>query len=215
MSWLDIVNLLVNLLAIISGLFTIRMADKAIRIIFAFLILNFISELFAEYTAYYWRNNLVVYNIFGFVSLVSISYYYNEAVDVFYKYKIGYLTSIACLVFGLYNLLAMQAKSLNIYFIVLESVVILIMSLFAITRLLLTQPAQGLIRNPHLWISIVLAFSWTMTYCYLALFAYDESKKLGLQGFLLKSQLCCNSLTYISFTLIFLLLVRPKELYND
>lgn len=165
-------------------IFKFKAADKATRFICILIWNGFITEIIAWQFARAFHNNLSVYTISCFVELSLVSLYYNYSIDVFRRWRIGVYIGILGLLSGVLNTVILQPlDSFNSNFLFLEGLLILLMSLFALFRILIVDDynlqLQG---NLHFWIPCVFVLyqcgtllSWNAYQYFVAKTTYEAA----------------------------------------
>lgn len=163
----DILNILMNLYdyllygAVIISIIQFRKVDLASKFICISIVLAIISELLANYFAIKYRNNYPIYNIFGILDLICIIMYTRYITPSKKAGKFANGLIIFCLSIWIINTIFFQAlDTLQNNFIIMQSLVILCLGLYAIYKRL-TILDNNTLPMTHLFIPFVFILNQT------------------------------------------------------
>lgn len=211
-SILHVVYLTTVLFAALCSLRIFKRLDTASKIFSILLCCAFINECAAYYLAKTRHNNLALNNIYCFIEFGFLSLYFNQVIDVFAKRNIGIYIGIAGISVGIFNALFVQSISaINSYFLFLEGVCVLGMSLFAFSRLLTREDDLNLFRHPHFWFLCILIFFWCITFFMWGLYDYINMQfhKIAWKVDLLFPLV--GIITYLGFGFTFLFYLKMQK----
>ena len=117
---LEITDLLLILLAFVSGWRKVKMRDMAERIFCILLALTFIEEGIAYYCRVQFGQNIPVLRIYSLVEIFLISLYFNYSIPLFRKWKIGICIGSLVFIVGLVDcLLSTDLRQFSNFFMFL------------------------------------------------------------------------------------------------
>lgn len=153
------------LLSLGIGLYNFKKFDRPSKIIWFLLLTEILNESMAQYMAIKFRNNIAEYNIYSLVEFSIVCWYFNNVIDYFSKYKVGFYIWLIGLCFGIIDMTLLQPiDELNSYFLFFEGFCIIGMCLFAFFRLLLKNDDLKLFKYHHFWFISIFLFFWCITY---------------------------------------------------
>ena len=160
-----------------------------------------------------YHTNLALYAIYSLIEFGLLSLYFNMVIDVFAKKHIGVYIGIAGVILGILDLIFIQhLNSFNSYFLLLEGLLVIGMSLFSFFRLLLKNDSFYLYKYPHFWFISVLLFFWNITFLSWGLYEYI-TQKLQQSALNINTALAIvGSITYCSFGCIYLLYPKMRRI---
>lgn len=198
-------------LASIIGLVHYKIMDRAFQLLVIYMIVTFCSEGIAIYCAYVYKNNLPIYHVYALVQYLLLAAYYIHSLKALNRRKIKWLILILGVFFTLVNTSFIQhpLKQLNTNFIVFESFVIILLSLYSFYYLI-DEDNIDVKYNPNFWITSLLLIFWSFTFFYwlvgVALYNSMINKPIWLDAMIT----AINLLTYSGFGIIFLLYPKMK-----
>jgi len=147
------------------GLYNFRKFDKGSKIIWFLLLTETLNESLAQYMAAKYHNNIAVYNIYSLIEFSIVCWYFNNVIDYFSKYNIGFYIGLIGVIFGIIDMTLLQPIDvLNSFFLFFEGFCIIGMCLFAFFRLLLKHEELRIFRYHHFWFISIFLFFWCITY---------------------------------------------------
>jgi len=153
------------LVALGIGLYNFRKFDRASKIIWFLLLTETLNESLAQYMAAKYHNNIAVYNIYSLIEFSIVCWYFNNVIDYFSKYNIGFYIGLIGVIFGIIDMTLLQPIDvLNSFFLFFEGFCIIGMCLFAFFRLLLKHEELRIFRYHHFWFISIFLFFWCITY---------------------------------------------------
>lgn len=214
MAAVNFFNIAALLFAFCCGIYRYKILDDAAKIFAVFVCLSVVSENLAFFAAQKFRNNMPVYAIYSLIEFGMVSLYFNNAIDVFRRYNIGYYVGIAGIILGILNIAFLQGlNQLNSYFLVFEGICIIGMALFSFFRLLLKHDQLRLNRYHHFWFATILAFFWSVTFINWSLYDYFSLKFTDKMWIINASIIVVNIITYLAISSVFIL--YPKMQRNN
>ncbi len=205
--WIYIVTIICS--AGIAG-FRYRIAGSSIRFICILFLVVPLAELSGIYSVIKIGNNVGVYNIFSFAEFLLLCLYFNFSVDIFRKYRLGYMLAVAGGVFGIANALLYQpltsAEGSN--FIAIQIVAVFGMCFLALYRLLIYHRESNFKNNPHYAIILLLLVNWLVVFIHWGMGPAVE-KLFHTEAISLYTVIqLVNIAVSIGFSLVFLLLSK-------
>lgn len=201
----DILGSLVIVFAIIAGTLSYKQLFLPEKIVLTLIVLSLITERIATICIQQIRNSNVVYGAFSPIEVLLICIYYNYSIDVFKRNNISMYIGLSAFVFGFINYFWIQSPfQMNNFFLLLESIIIITLSLYSFYRMLLADESLILTNNPHFWFSSIFLFFWTATFFIWGLYDY-MTIKLSVGRELIHSILTVvNVVTYVGFGLVYI-----------
>jgi hypothetical protein len=153
--------------AALVGLFRYNSLDKATRLLVWYICFTFLTEAAGTImSVVYKRDNVFLYHIYSALQFSLISFYFNFSDERKTLNRSGWLIVIAGIVACILNSVFLQPLTeLNTNFIVLESFLIIGMSLFAFYRLLISDEL-AVFSMPRFWFSSIFLVFWSFTFFY-------------------------------------------------
>jgi len=209
---ISIIGGLIYLYAVVSGLLVYSKLDKASKVLHGLMFLTLIAELTATFCAYKIKNSMVVYGFFGPLQLAFICWYFNEIVDSFRSNNIGIYIAILFAIIGYVDYFILHSpQTFNGNFLIVESLVVNALCLYAFYRMLLINDELNLSKYVHFWFSAIWMFFWTCTFCVWGTYAY-LTKSAGIGFDLIQlALLISNVITYVGFGTVFLLYKKMQN----
>lgn len=206
--WLILLKIYLLLLAGVSiiGIKRYSTLDTPAKIIIVLLILTSISETLAYFFSTSYKNNLFIYHIYNPIQLFILSVFYNFTISFFKRYNIGYIIgTIGLLVSILISVLFQNPKTeFNTYFLVLESILVIGMTLSYFYDFLNTTHKNKQFTTPYFWITCLLLIYWSFTF-------FRWSVGVAIPSISMKNTMLINYMmyfinmvTYTGFGIVFL-----------
>ncbi|MBS1689380.1 MAG: hypothetical protein JSS96_11690 [Bacteroidetes bacterium] len=147
------------------GLYNFRKFDRGSKIIWFLLLTETLNESLAQYMAAKYHNNIAVYNVYSLIEFSIVCWYFNNVIDYFSKYNLGFYIGLTGVIFGVIDMTLIQPiDMLNSFFLFFEGFCIIGMCLFAFFRLLLKDEELRIFRYHHFWFISIFLFFWCITY---------------------------------------------------
>ena len=198
--------------AIITGIHNFRSLDKASRILLFLMLFTFINESIADYFIAKYNNSNVIYGLFNPIQLLFIAAYYNYSTSAFKENNIALYIGMVGAVFGFVNYIWIQTPfKMNNFFLLLESLIVIALSLYAFYRLLLEDESLVLTRLSHFWLTSIQLFFWTATFFIWGLYNY-MTVTLGIGAQLIHTVLLSvNIIYYVGIGTVFILYKKMQK----
>ena len=205
------IYLVILCFATIAGLIHYKKMDKPTRIMVWYVTITLISESIATYAAFVFKNNLPVFHVYNVVQFLLLSLYFNYSVD---KQRIakGWIIGLSGIILSVVNSVYFQhpTKELNTNFVIVESFLIIGMSLFSFYRLLASDVIY-IHLSPKFWFSAILLVFWSFTFFYW-LVGVIIYKSLPNMAFWLDTMIWfINIICYSAFAAVFLSYNKMKS----
>lgn len=193
------------LFACICSIKRFNILDRPSRILTALVCCAFVNESIAFYLAKKYHNNVPLYNIYCFIEFTFLCIYFDNLIDVFIKKKVGIYVCIAGVILGILNLSFVQhLNTINSYFLFLEGLLVIGMSLFAFFRLLLKHDSLHFYRYHHFWFLSALIFFWSITFLNWGLYDYINMNFKEASWMTNYTLTIASIITYTSIGIVFL-----------
>jgi len=194
------------------GLYNFRKFDKGSKIIWFLLLTETLNESLAQYMAAKYHNNIAVYNIYSLIEFSIVCWYFNNVIDYFSKYNIGFYIGLIGVIFGIIDMTLLQPIDvLNSFFLFFEGFWIIGMCLFAFFRLLLKHEELRIFRYHHFWFISIFLFFWCITYLSWGLYNILGTNFSQYIPFITILIWIVNIITYGGIGSIFLLYPKLQE----
>lgn len=206
--WQILLTIYLLLLAGVSiiGLVRYKIIDTPAKIILVNIALTTLSETIAHYLSLSVSNNLMVYHLFSPIQFLLLCIYYNSIVGFFKKYNTGIVIGIIGIILSVLNSSFLQnpVTSFNINFLVLESILIIGMTLCYFYDFLNTTHTTKRFATSDFWIACLLLVFWSFTF-----FTWVAGIALSLvisdyMFWIRYMMYVINIITYSGFGLVFL-----------
>ncbi len=210
-----IIGLVIYLFGICTGIYVYKFLDIKAKILLLLLVVTIIVEITATYCAYVYKNNFYVYGLFNPIQLFMICWYYNEAVYSIGKRKVGLAIGSFAFIVAIVNYFFIQSPSImNSNFLLLESLIVISLSLYAFYDMLVTDEDKNLLAEPHFWVSSLFMFFWTSTFLSWGVYDYLRLNVKGGTAFIHDLLLVVNVITYLGFGTVFLLYKKMQTAHG-
>lgn len=205
-GYVAVIGFLIVGFALFMSVMNYKISDRPSKLIVLLLMLTFVAENTATYFAYKFHNSNIVYGVFNPIQLVVIAFYYYESIKADKKKYSILVVGLVASIIGLLNYFFVQTpNTINNFFLLLESLVVIFFSLYSFYQMLLTDEDLQLTRYVHFWITSILLFFWTSTFLIWGLYDY-LTIQLGIGlPIIHNTLLLVNVITYIGFGTVFLL----------
>lgn len=185
--------------------------DLAAKIFCIFTGMAFTAESLAFFTARRYHNNMPVYAIYSLLEFGIISLYFNYSIEAFRRKNIGIYIGITGIMIGICNIIFLQPiNTLNSYFLFVEGIAIITMSLFSFFQLLLHEEGLKLYAYPHFWFPVALSFFWSITFLNWGLYDYFLAHIHEQVWIINLSILAVDIITYSTIGIVFFLYPKMK-----
>jgi hypothetical protein len=168
-------NILIGslVLAVIAGACSYRKLDIGLRLFWLLNCSSLLSETLAYFSALRFMHNVGIYAVSSIVGAFVSCLYFNFSVAILRKYHIGIIAGVISILIGVVlNFFIQSVRHFPSYFLHYQALLIIAMSMFALTRMLQTYDYFDVWREPHFWICTHLIFFWSTTYFFWTLFEY-------------------------------------------
>jgi hypothetical protein len=161
------IYLVILCFASFAGLVHYKKMDKPTRIMVWYVVITLISESIATYAAFVFKNNLPVYHFYNLIQFLLLSLYFNYSAEKQHFKLSGWIIGLTGIIFSIVNSVYFQhpTKELNTNFVIIESFLIIGMSLFSFYRLLVSDFIY-IHLSPKFWFSAILLVFWSFTFFY-------------------------------------------------
>lgn len=197
--------------AMVIGLIQFPKLDKASKILVFYLAATFLTEGTASILAIFYKtNNLFLYHIYSPLQFLLISLYYSYSAGRSSAQKWGWIIGSLGIVISILNSIYLQPlQELNTHFVVLESFLIIGMSLLAFYRLLISDDIS-IFKMPHFWFSSIFLVFWSFTFFYWLVGAFIFRAMPGNTMWLKMMIWFINIITYFAIATVFLSYKKMK-----
>lgn len=206
--WLILLKIYILLLAGVSVISITRykVVDTSAKFIVALLLLTSFSETVAYYISITTKNNLFIYHIYSPIQLLLLSIFYNYTITFFKPKNIGLLIGVTGVIASILFSILFQnpTSSLNTYFLVLESLLIIGMTLCYFYDFLNTTHTTKQFTTPNFWIACILLIYWSFTFFRWSVGVAIPSISLENTKWINYMMYFINMVTYTGFGLVFL-----------
>ncbi len=132
--------------------------DRGLRFITWFIWISMFCEVLGRIAARQFHNNMFVMSISTVLELCAVSLYYNYSIETLRKYRVGYITAGAGIIFAIVNHIWFQSFfRVNSNFQFIQCIIVSCLSFYAIYKVLQEDNIPP--HRRHLfWIPIILVF---------------------------------------------------------
>jgi hypothetical protein len=186
--------------------------DRGSKILAILVCCAFLNEGAAYFMARKYHNNIPLYTVYSLIEFGILCFYFNNIIDVFIKKNMGLYIGIVGILLGLINLKFVQSlNTINSYFLFLEGLSLVGMSLFAFFRLLLKHDSLNLFKYHHFWFICIIVFFWSITFLNWGLYDYFNLKWHHLIWKINIALSVAGSIAYGGFGLVFLFYPKMQK----
>ncbi len=206
--WSSLVTVYLALLAVVSML-TLNKGtknDATANFFRLYMLVTTVSEGVSFFLYLNGEYNVIVYHIYNPIQLLILSAYYNQIISFFKPKGIGYAIGVTGLLISIVNSLFIQqpTTSLNSYFIIIEALFVISMTLCYFYDFLNTKHITKHFTTPDFWISCLLLLFWSFTFFrWLASLSMPGVVSANIY-YILYMMWAINIITYTGFGLVFL-----------
>lgn len=207
--WLKllIVYCVLLFIASICGFINYRRMNIPSKILVWYVSATCLTEVVAIGAAYQYHNNLIIYHIYSYIQLFLISLYFTLESRKFRKNKVLMIVGVLGMLLGMLDALFIgkthENENINTHFLVMESFLIIGMSLLSFYELLASDEIN-IGSNPRFWFSGLFLVFWSFTFFYW-LIGLAVNNYLPEKGDWMRVMLfTINTLTYTGFAIVFL-----------
>ena len=189
-----------------------KKVDAGSKVLAVLICCALVNEGAAAYLAHTYHSNLALYSVYSLLEFALLCLYFNSVIDIFIRTKFGILIGIFGLTLGILNWIFIQPiNSFNYYFLLVEGLLVIGMSLFGFFRFLLKRDWLTLHSYHHFWFISILLFFWSITFLTWGLYDYINSQLKQSAFAINASLLMVSAITYSCFGFVFLLYPKMKK----
>ena len=179
------------------GLLKYNILDRPLKVMFWMLFFCLVSEIVSSFLYNKIHTKAPVYHFFSIVELTTLAYYFLFIVKSNPpKWILIFIPAISIFL-GLGNLILFQPlKIYNTNMLLMESVLISGMALYALFIIMKRDEILDLISYPHFRISIALLILWTATFFFWAFLSYLKKSNPDYYRIVALGQSSLNIATY-------------------
>jgi hypothetical protein len=199
--------------AVITSMYQYKRLDRASRILAILVCCALVNECVAYFAAKKFHNNMPVYSVYCFFEYALLCLYFNNVIDIFKKRHIGIYIGVAGIVLGILNSIFIQnIYSFNSYFLFLEGLSVIALSLLTFFRLLIRDDTPNLYKCYHFWFISILVFFWSVTFLTWGLYDYISSQLENESWKINFVLMAVGTITYGSLGCVFLLYNKMQSI---
>lgn len=205
--WIIFIKIYLILLVGVSilGFMQVKYFDSPTKVLLAYICITSISETAAFLLAINQKNNLWLYHIYGPMQLSLLCVFFNNTIASFKKHKIGFVILSVGIVYSIVNSIFVQQLSVfNTYFIVVESILIIGITLYYFYSFLNGAQVYKNHTTPHFWVACFFLLFWSFTFfrwlTALAMPQIIDNNIMAIQIMMWS----INMITYTGFGIVFL-----------
>lgn len=191
-------------LPVITGSIRLKALDTPFRYIYILVLVDFITELAAYFSAKIYHNNMVIYNVSNYVQIFLTALYFNYTITFFRKRNIGIYIGVFSVFVGLLNNIFFEAPTTyNSNFFLYQAIIVFLMSSFLYMQFMMSVTYLQPWRSPHFWFVIALLFFNTFNILTMALYPLILGTR-NISAYINDAISICADLTNIGFALVFI-----------
>lgn len=212
-SLILIVYLIILGVDVTIGLLKYNILDRPLRVMFWMLFFCLVSEIVSSFLYTRIHTKAPVYHFFSIVELTTLTYYFLFIIKAKPpKWLLVFIPAVSILL-GLSNLLFFQPlRVYNTNMLLIESVVISGMALYALFVIMKRDEILDLISYPHFRISIAVLILWTATFFFWAFLSYLKKSSPDYYRIVALGQSMLNIATYSFIGYAYYKYKRPLKL---
>jgi len=209
---LFITYLSVLTLGVLLGLYRYKGVDDKGKIILYLLIATVLTEGTALILTKNQVNQEPLYHLYSIIEIVLTSLYFFKTIKTRYYKVLIVITVIFWIVLGSLNAIFYQPLStLNTNILLLESVSIIPMSIYALYVIFLADDIQNVLKYPLFWVWACFLLYWSTTFFFWAYVRAFDQAHLPYENLITYSQGMVNIINYIGLGYTFLLYPKPNK----
>lgn len=198
------------LLSAAVGLIYYKKLDIASRLMSILLAATFIAEVAAYYRGIYYHNNMGIYQFFNPVQFLIVSLYFNYTIPYFKKNSLGIYIGVVGVLIAFLNCYYLQPiNTSNSYFLILESISIVFMSLFSFSKKFVSDNVD-LLKDQHFWFTFFLLTFWSITNIYWGMRHIIQSTNVMFDRLIGLILIILSIITYTAFGIILFLTSKKR-----
>jgi hypothetical protein len=171
--------------------------DRATKMLSILLVITMISELISRYCAVHYKNNNFIFHIFNVIELYLLTLYFTEALKI---KSIKVIAISAALIYPLLATLnciyAQPISTLNSNFIMFESFLVIIMSLYSLYKIFMNDSISVILKYPSFWFSTFLFLYFSCTFLFWPFIKLLYIQKSNYYDWAINLQLVLNIISY-------------------
>jgi hypothetical protein len=197
-------------LSTVIGMLYFKRLDTASRFISVLLALTLIAEVVAYYSAVHYHNSMTVYQLFNPVQFLIVSLYFNSTIPYFKKNNLGIYIGVVGVLIAFLNCYYLQPiNTSNSYFLILESISIVFMSLFSFSKKFVSDNVD-LLKDQHFWFTFFLLTFWSITNIYWGMRHIIQSTNARFDNIITLILIILSIITYTAFGIILFLTSKKR-----
>jgi hypothetical protein len=190
-------------ISMLISLIKFKVIDTAGKIISVLLISAFLTEILSLFS-----HKIQFYNFYTVIEIFLTSFYFLKIIKLHLANKYIVIIGFFCLLLGAY--ITYYDYYINTNILILESFLIISMSIFALYRILIDENIKKVSAYPHFWIWTVFLLYWSGSYFYWA-FLEPISNAKHKYGFIVTCwHLSINIILYVGIGIAFF--ICPKKI---
>lgn len=162
---LDVLYYLALIVSIIIGFIEYKKFNSGTKIVFFIILMAFIDEALVFICRYKSINSRPVYHVYCVIDFFLMTLFFFKTIFATIRYLYINLAAITILTIGLLNCFFFQPiTKLNSNMLVLESFCVIIMSLFALYKILIDDTVTIVFKHPNFWFWVFFLILYTGTF---------------------------------------------------
>lgn len=171
------IYLLAVAFATAAGIYNRKRLDKAARVIVALLGCTLASEVSSILNAHATGNNMPLYHAFAVVQFIFIIAYFLHLHNAFTPGRLLLAAALATGLAGLNIIYFQPINDINSNFLMLESIVIVILSIVSLYRIIDNEGIERPSQNIHFRIWLFFLILWAATFFWWGLYKYIKQNR--------------------------------------
>lgn len=206
------IYLIVLALSVLIGFLRFRRMDDASKILVSLLAIATISEFICLVRI---ENNLgkaPVYHIYNVIEIILTTAYFLKTNKSYHFLKTMFVTSFIWIGLAILNAMFLQPfNKFNSNFLLLESICIIVMSLYALYKMLLNDVIHNVLKYPHFWIWSLQLILWSGSFFFWGYYEVLTQKGWAYLPTAANIQAIINILVYFGIGLTFLFYPKSPQ----
>lgn len=188
---------------VIIGMYKYYQYDEKIKIVLFLIVATFLCEVIATLLSYSTIGRDPIYHFYSVLEVSLTTLFFIKTIEL-KNYQIKFFLSITIwMVIAFINMYLYQPlNEINSNILIIESFFIILMSLFALYKMLLDESITNIVNYPHFWIWVMFLLLWSGSFFFWGYIRVLMSeKKISIVAFFFQEII--NIVVYTGIGLMF------------
>ena len=218
MPWLlkQIIYLSVILLAPVTGFIKWRSLSKAFKTLSVLLLTTFLFETTAVFSAYVFKNNALVYDIFDPAEVLLFTYVFANLFKRNPAKKIITAIGISIVLIIIFSsVFFVPGILINTLSVVIKSIFFIILSLLKFRNMLAEPNYESVVKEPVFWLCTAVLLFFTINILFWSAYNYLSHTHTKIGGSFIDILYYSNIVFYLMLWYCFVVIKKNRRYYNN